>query len=95
MALRICKKLESKWSNTILNEKAQAGLAAYRERVASGEIVVVQKNPMDRHLDDPKSIRKAVHAQCFDCMGRSSGYRVDIRGCTSNGCPLFNFRPYK
>ena len=44
-----------------MNEKAQAALAAHREKVKSGEIVVVQKNPMQKHLENPTSLRMAIN----------------------------------
>ena len=54
-----------------------------------------RRNPEERCLDDPSSRTKAIHAFCFQCVGRNSGYQSDIRGCTSKNCPLYLFRPYK
>ena len=54
-----------------------------------------RKNPDERFLTDPKSKTKAIHAFCFQCMGRDEGYRKHIRDCTSKNCPLYSFRPYK
>ena len=68
------------------------GLAKYREKVASGEIVVKTRNPQERHEDDPKSKVKAIHAKCWDC---SCFQREEIRHCTMTDCSLYAFRPYK
>lgn len=76
-----------------MNEGAQAGLAAYREKVASGEIVVVQKNPMQKHLENPKSLRMSINAFCYECLG--AGSPAEIRGCTATKCPLYQVRAYQ
>lgn len=76
-----------------MNEKAQAALAAHREKVKSGEIVVVQKTPMQKHLENPTSLRLAINAQCYDCMGQ--GAPTEIRNCTAKNCHLYPVRPYR
>lgn len=76
-----------------MNEKAQAALAAHRAKVASGEIVVVQKTPMQKHLENPKSLRLAINAMCYECMG--AGSPAEIRGCTAPKCPLYPVRAYQ
>lgn len=76
-----------------MNEKAQAALAAHREKVKSGEIVVVQKTPMQEHLENPTSLRLAINAQCYDCMGQ--GTPTEIRNCTATNCHLYPVRTYK
>ena len=58
-----------------MNEQAMKGLAEYREKVASGEIEVVRLNPIEKAKNNPKSLRLAIDAMCFDCMGRT-GYPV-------------------
>jgi hypothetical protein len=55
-----------------------------------------------------KSMRAAVNAMCSHCMGCTAkeqgysdedwiepGFRKLIRNCTSTGCPLWEFRPYR
>jgi len=76
-----------------MHEQVMKGLAEYREKVASGEIEVVRLNPIERSNANPTSLRLAIDAQCFDCMGRT-GSTSDIRDCTAN-CPLYKVRPYK
>lgn len=77
-----------------MNEQAKIALQEYREKVASGEIEVVRLNPIEKAKNNPKSLRLAIDAQCFDCMGRT-GSTSDIRECTAKDCPLYPVRPYK
>lgn len=41
-----------------------------------------------------KSRKTAVKAFCQECMGWES-YQIEIRGCTAQACPLYEYRPYK
>ena len=77
-----------------MNEQAKIALQEYREKVASGEIEVVRLNPIEKAKNNPKSLRLAIDAQCFDCMGRT-GSTNDIRECTAKDCPLYPVRPYR
>lgn len=76
-----------------MSEKAITALAEHRAKVASGEIVVVQKNPMQKHLENPTSLRLVINAQCYDCMGQ--GTPTEIRNCTATNYPLYPVRPFK
>jgi hypothetical protein len=49
-------------------------------------------NPQERHLADPLSRAKAVHAKCWDCCAFQ---REEIRKRPMTDCSLWNFRPYK
>ena len=47
-----------------------------------------------------RSLRKAVNAKCWECMGgdedKVSPLVCDeIRNCSSYGCPLRPYRPYQ
>lgn len=77
-----------------MNEQAKIALQEYREKVASGEIEVVRLNPIEKAKNNPKSLRLAIDAMCFDCMGKT-GSTNDIRECTAKDCPLYPVRPYK
>ena len=82
-------------SNT---DKRTAALKEYQEKVKSGEIErTTPKNHLEKWEEDKKSLRKAVNAQCFACMGGVDGDNVigEIRKCSSKGCALFHVRPYK
>jgi len=75
-----------------MNNNHQTGLEAYREAVKSGLIEVVQLSPVEKLAKNPKSLRLAINAMCYQCMG---GYKNEIRGCTAKDCALYNVRPYR
>ncbi len=77
-----------------MNNNAQEALKEYRAKLKSGEIKKVNLNPVQKLEKNPTSLRLAVNAMCFDCMGRSKVIE-DIRNCTSKTCPLYNVRPYQ
>ncbi|GEK48942.1 hypothetical protein PRZ61_10600 [Halomonas pacifica] len=78
-------------SNAAL-EKARLAMA---EKRAAGE--VVRLDPIEKARQNPKSLRLAITAKCWECMGggEESGARRMIRECTSAGCPLHAQRPYQ
>ena len=58
-------------------------------------------NPLAKSNANPTSLRLAVNAHCYLCMGGDKGdLRTQksvvslIRGCTSNICPLLLIRPF-
>ena len=60
--------------------------------------------PLQQHLKvlekGGRSLRKAVNAKCWECMGgdedKVSRLVCDeIRNCSSYGCPLRPYRPYQ
>lgn len=69
-------------------ELAQAKLQELREHGQRPIIV----NPIDKARQNPLSLRKAVTAKCYECMGFE---KMAVRDCTSPGCPLFNVRPWQ
>ena len=76
--------------NTI--EKLKKARAKRAENVRLG---IKPLNPIERAKQNPKSMRLAINAFCFDCNGQESGWRNAVRGCPSENCPLFGLRPYK
>lgn len=75
-------------------QKAQAAMAAKR---AAG-IEIERLNPAEKAAQNPASLRLAVNAKCFDCVGGANadnGYRRCIRECPSTKCALYQLRPYK
>lgn len=58
-------------------------------------------NPIDKFNASDKTSRKlAINAFCATCKGCmnnyiESGFKAEIRDCTTYSCPLYNFRPYK
>ncbi len=82
---------------TTLNTfKMQEGARKAREeRKALG--LPSTKNPIERLSEKPDSLRCAITAKCYECVGMDgdSNYRNTIRTCTSYNCPLYAVRPYQ
>ena len=74
------------------DEQLQKARAKRAENACLG---IKPLNPIEKAKQSPKSMRLAINAFCFDCMGQESGWRNHIRACPSKNCPLFGFRPYK
>ena len=74
-------------------QKAQQAIAA---KLAAGE-KIVKKNPIEKSRDNPRSLRLAINAKCYDCIGQDAdpNWRNSIRECTCYDCPLYNVRKYK
>ena len=75
-------------------QKAHAALAARRE---AGDLRP-RLDPIAKARANPRSLRLAVTAKCFECMGggEDTGTRKLIRACTSGAtCPLHPVRPYQ
>ena len=72
-------------------------LQEYRRKLAAGEVErPKQKNPMGKAAEDPKSMRKAVNAKCYDCIYDPSGagsWRDQVRACADNKCSLYSIKP--
>jgi hypothetical protein len=75
-------------------------LAKARKRKA--EIIAIngtiqRLNPLEKAKENPKSLRSAVNAKCFECEGEGvdPGWRGRIKGCIIPDCPLHPVRPYR
>ena len=55
------------------------------------------KSPREKHDDQPLSLRRAITAKCYECMGDGSetGWTQLIKNCCSVTCPLHTVRPYQ
>lgn len=68
-------------------------LKEYQRKIAAGEIErSASKNPAEKALANPKSMRAAINAKCYDCTGQQIN---EIRLCEMTDCPLYKFRPYQ
>lgn len=65
------------------------------EKRANGE--VERLDPIEKSKRNPKSLRFAITAKCWECMGggEESGTRRLIRECNAYSCPLHVQRPYQ
>ncbi len=70
-------------------------IARQQERIAKG--LSAFKTPIEKLADNPKSMRSAITAMCYDCIGRDADpdFRGAIRGCVCHDCPLYKLRPYQ
>jgi len=78
--------MENEDSSNRLRAGYEAWLAAGGQR----------KDPIEKLAENPKSLRLAVSAKCFDCCGRGAdpGWRWQIGNCEVD-CPLHAVRPYQ
>ena len=65
-------------------------------RRAAGE-KIVRLDPLEKARRKPTSLRLAITAKCYDCMGRDGdpGIRARVRECPSKACPLHPVRPWQ
>lgn len=70
-------------------ERLRAGAEEYQRKLKSGE--VTRLTPIEKSFSNPRSLRYAINAKCFDC---SCGSRKEITLCEIVACPLHRFRPY-
>ena len=77
-------------------EKAQR---IVKERREAGTLSSPERNWVRRSLADPKSLRLAINAACFQCLGGTEddmpdpGWREEIRDCNVTTCALHKVRP--
>lgn len=59
--------------------------------------LLVRQSPIERAKADPFSLRKAITAFCYHCMGGDGepGARKHVRECTFRNCPLYPVRPWQ
>lgn len=75
-------------------DKAREASRLMREQGIS----TVRLSPKQKSLLNPKSLRFAVTAHCWECMGGSQGEntRQMVADCTLEGkCMLWTFRPWQ
>ncbi len=73
----------------------EAAKKAREERISQG--LPALRSPIERAKDKPDSLRCAITAKCYECVGMDgdANYRDTIRTCTSCNCPLHPVRPYQ
>jgi hypothetical protein len=68
-----------------------------KEMIEAGE-KVERLDPIQKAAQKPGSLRLAVNAKCWDCVGAGAdpNPRGLIRDCTcGSSCPLYSVRPYQ
>lgn len=75
----------------------EAARAARLLKLAAGE-TIERLNPAEKARRNPNSLRLAINAKCFDCVGGANadaGFRRCIRECPSTKCALHTVRPFQ
>jgi hypothetical protein len=72
------------------SSKGSAALKAWREANKDKPIVVL--NPIEKAKANPKSLKYAIQAKCWDC---SNFQREEVKLCTVKSCALWNLRPWQ
>lgn len=68
---------------------------------ATEQIKMKNYNLIKKSKMNPTSLKTAIGAKCFECVGGSeksmpdAGYINVIKDCASKGCPLLPYRPYQ
>ncbi len=77
------------------NRDLTAAHEARRLRVLAGEPVSL--DPIQKALRDPTSLRAAINAKCWDCVGAGADKnpRGLIRDCGVARCSLYPVRPFQ
>lgn len=68
-----------------------------KERQAAGE-VFTKKTPVEKLQKNPRSLRLAINAMCWECQGGGGDPKVNhrIKNCeVGKICPLYFVRPYQ
>jgi hypothetical protein len=68
----------------------EKGLAAHRAKVKAGEFKPL--NPAEKARNNPKSLRLAINAKCWDC---TCFQKQEIKLCEMTDCSLWPLRPYQ
>ena len=76
-----------------INLKLKQGAEDYRQKLKMGLIKVAKSlDPIEKAKQNPKSLRFAISAKCYDCSGFT---KADVRNCDMPYCELFKVRPYQ
>jgi hypothetical protein len=83
-----------------MSEVQQSALERAREasRLLREQGIAPERlDPIEKARRNPKSLRMAINAKCWDCMGGMSdpGIRERIGACSLVACSLNPVRPYQ
>jgi hypothetical protein len=68
-------------------------LKEHQEKIRLGLIPEPKRlDPLEKAEQNPRSLRSAINARCYDCSGF---VKVDVTDCDMPGCELFNVRPWQ
>jgi len=77
-----------------MNDEQTYRLRAWRE---AGGKPGPRRTPGEKAAANPRSLRLAITAKCWDCVGGDAdpGARIRIRECSVLACSLRPVRPYQ
>ena len=54
-------------------------------------------DPIERAKTEPKSLRRAINAKCYECQGEDAdpSWQWRVGNCEIPDCPLWPHRPYQ
>lgn len=80
----------------MMNQSKLARANAQKNALKSLGMLQVSSPTQKAHAA-PKSLRKAVTAFCYECVGGDGepGARNHVRNCTAPNCALFAVRPWQ
>lgn len=73
-----------------MNEMREKADKIKNDRLAQGLTAV--QTPAEKARANPKSMRAAVNAKCFECAGDQ---RSEVTKCELTGCSLHSMRPWQ
>ena len=73
-----------------VNLKSDHGLKQYRQNLKMG--LVEKVDPIQKANQNPKSLRFAINAMCYDCCCEQ---KFEVKYCTVSDCPLHHLRPWQ
>ena len=72
------------------SEKMLESVERMRKIKRAAGLVVL--DPMQKAAANPRSMRRAINAKCYDC---SCFQKIEVKLCPSKDCPLWNLRPWQ
>lgn len=73
--------------------KSEQNLREYRQKLEMGLIKRPKRvDPIEKAKQNPKSLRSAINAKCFDCC---CYHKPEVKFCTAINCPLHHLRPWQ
>ncbi len=76
-----------------VNLKLKQGAKEYRQKLSLGLVKTPKPvDPIEKSKQNPKSLRAAINAKCFDCC---CFQKPEVKYCTAVDCSLHHLRPWK
>jgi hypothetical protein len=73
-----------------VNLKLRQGAEEYRQKLKLG--LVKKLDPIEKAKQNPRSLRFAINAKCFDCSGFE---KPEVTNCEMSDCFLHRHRPWQ